>query len=76
MSRANDCNLCHKEVNFEEGGCALQLAFCRGHSTTLTNISFCGECFKALLEKPLKNLADSACITIDFGDELEEEPIE
>lgn len=58
----NECQLCKKEVDVNDGGCALMVAFCRNHSTNLTNISFCRECYDALLKEPLKRLADAACV--------------
>lgn len=58
----SECQLCKKEVDVNGGGCALMVAFCRNHSTNLTNISFCRDCYNALLKEPLKRLADAACV--------------
>lgn len=58
----NECQLCKKEVDVNNGGCALMVAFCRNHSTNLSNISFCRDCYKALLQEPIRRLADAACV--------------
>lgn len=58
------CNICGAEVDYFTGGCALQMAFCRKHDTTLTNISFCAECYGNLLKNKFKAFADAACIEI------------
>ena len=58
----NECQLCKKEVDVNNGGCALMVAFCRNHSTNLSNISFCRDCYKALLQEPIRKLADAACL--------------
>lgn len=58
----NECQLCKGEVDVNDGGCALMVAFCRNHSTNLSNISFCRDCYKALLQEPIRKLADAACL--------------
>ena len=58
----NECQLCKKEVDVNDGGCALMIAFCRNHSTNLSNISFCRDCYKVLLQEPIRKLADAACL--------------
>lgn len=68
----NECQLCKKEVDINDGGCALMVAFCRNHSTNLTNISFCRDCYKALLQEPIRRLADAACVEW-FGVEDDDE---
>lgn len=68
----NECQLCKKEVDVNDGGCALMVAFCRNHSTNLTNISFCRDCYKALLQEPIRRLADAACVEW-FGVEDDDE---
>lgn len=40
---AKDCNCCGAPVDIENGGCAIMMAFCRQHSTTLTNVAFCAD---------------------------------
>lgn len=68
----NECQLCKNEVDVNDGGCALMVAFCRNHSTNLTNISFCRDCYKALLQEPIRRLADAACVEW-FGVEDDDE---
>lgn len=68
----NECQICKKEVDVNNGGCALMVAFCRNHSTNLTNISFCRDCYKALLQEPIRRLADAACVEW-FGVEDDDE---
>jgi len=68
----NECQLCKKEVDVNNGGCALMVAFCRNHSTNLSNISFCRDCYKALLQEPIRRLADAACVEW-FGVEDDDE---
>lgn len=70
-----DCNCCGKEVDFEQGGAALMIAFCVNHSTTLTNVAFCGECYKALVEENLKKLDGSATLMLNFGEETDDDTI-
>lgn len=72
MNNLNRCQICGKEVDVNNGGCALMVAFCRNCSTNLTNIGFCGECYNALLKEPIKKLADAACVEW-YGIDDEEE---
>ena len=65
---AKDCKCCGKEVDVNNGGCALMMAFCIGHTTTLTNIAFCKECYEVLVEKDLKSLNASASLGLIFGE--------
>lgn len=69
MSNMNKCNLCNREVDINDGGCALMMAFCRQHTTNLINISFCKDCYNAFLDKHLRAMNYDACLNIDFGDE-------
>ena len=62
------CNCCGKPVDFGQGGVALMLAFCVNSSTTLTNVAFCGKCYKALVEGNLKKLDGSATLGLCFGE--------
>ena len=64
MNKNNSCNICGREVDYADGGCALQFAFCRRHSTTLSNISFCAECYDALLKDKFKAFIDAACLNV------------
>lgn len=65
------CNICDGEVDFKAGGAALMMAFCDEHSTTLSNMSYCAECYKMLVDKPLRILNDKACLNIPFKEETE-----
>lgn len=56
----HNCNICGKPASVGDGGCALQMAFIRKGSTTLTNISFCAECYDNLLREKLKAFVDAA----------------
>lgn len=58
----NRCNICGDEVKDENGGGALMVVFCRHRATNLTNIGFCGSCYKTLLQEPIRKLADAACV--------------
>lgn len=63
-NKIHNCNICGAEVDYMSGGCALQFAFCRKHDTTLSNISFCAECYKALLADKWKAFVDAACLEV------------
>lgn len=69
----NNCQLCSKDVDINNGGAALMIAFCRNHSTNLTNISFCKDCYNALLKEPIRRLADAACVEWYGIDEMEDD---
>lgn len=56
----HNCNICGKSVNIFDGGCAMQMTFIRKGSTTLTNISFCAECYDNLLREKFKAFVDAA----------------
>lgn len=58
------CNICGAEVDYLGGGCALQFAFCRKHSTTLSNISFCRDCYSNLLKDKFKAFVEAACLDV------------
>lgn len=62
MDKLNECQLCGKAADINDGGCALMIALCRNHSANLTNVSFCSACYSALLKEPIKKLADAACV--------------
>ena len=55
-----NCNICGKPASIDNGGCVLQMAFIRKWSTTLTNISFCAECYDNLLREKFKAFVDAA----------------
>lgn len=63
------CNICGAEVNYFTGGCALQFAFCRKHDITLSNISFCAECYKNLLADKWKAFVDAGCLEVGGMDD-------
>ncbi len=66
----NKCDVCGTEVEFGDGGgAALMMAFCVSHSTSLTNISFCKDCYQLLLKEPLKKLAENCCIELTFEED-------
>lgn len=60
------CDICGSDVAFENGGAALMVAFCHDHSTTMSNMAYCPDCYKMFVEKPLKKLSDKACLNIPF----------
>ena len=64
---AKPCNLCGADVDFEHGGAAIMLAFCRGHSTTLTNVAYCAECYENMMHEDLSRLNANCNLGIDFG---------
>ena len=68
----NNCQLCNKEVDINDGGCALMIAFCRNHSANLSNVCFCKGCYNALLKEPIRALANAACVEW-FGIDDEEQ---
>ena len=63
----NPCRICGAAVDFERGGAAIMLAFCRGHSTTLTNVAYCAECYKTVVHDDLSRLNANSNLGIDFG---------
>ena len=65
----NNCSICNEAVDVNNGGCAIMLAFCRNHSTTLTNVSFCKECYDLFVDKNLRELDKTAYLKICFGEE-------
>lgn len=64
-----DCKCCGAPVDIENGGCAIMIAFCRQHTTTLTNVAFCAECFENLVREDLTKLNANAGLQIAIGDE-------
>lgn len=64
----NTCNLCKREVDINDGGCALMMAFCRKHTTNLINISFCKDCYNAFLDRHMRAMNEDACLNISFDD--------
>ena len=51
------CAVCGKETTIsDDGGIAILMAVCYGHSTSLLNNSYCRECCEALVKKPLIEL--------------------
>lgn len=58
------CDICGGEIDFDNGGAALMVAFCYDHGTTLSNNAYCGECFNMFLRKPMSVLNDKADLNI------------
>lgn len=56
------CQLCGNNVDINNGGAALMITICRNNYTNLTNVSFCKNCYDALLKEPIKKLAEAACV--------------
>ena len=69
----NLCNICQNEINYIEGGAALMMAFVRGHTTNLINVSVCETCYKIFMDAPMKMLNEKCMLNINFGDEDGEE---
>ena len=63
-----NCNICNTKTDINEGGAALMMTLCVGHSTNLINVSLCKECYQMFAEKPLKELNEKAMLNICFGD--------
>ena len=63
------CEICGGAVDFQNGGAALMVVFCYDHSTTMTNMSYCAECYKMFVEGPLMKLSDKAYLNIPFEEE-------
>ncbi len=59
MDNVNNCQICGNEVDIASGGCALMVAFCRNHSTNLSNISVCNDCYDNLVKRHIKGLSDT-----------------
>lgn len=60
------CDICNGNVDFDNGGAALMMAFCYDHGTTMSNMSYCAECYKMFVDGPLRTLSDKACMNIPF----------
>lgn len=60
------CDICNGEVDFDNGGAALMMAFCYDHSVSLNNVSYCADCYKMFVAKPLGVLSDKAGLNIPF----------
>lgn len=60
------CDICNDNVDFNDGGAALMMAFCYDHSTTMSNMSYCAKCYKMFVAKPLGVLSDKAGLNIPF----------
>lgn len=66
------CCICGDAIDHENGAASLMMAFCYNHSTTLTNVSYCGECFERLVKGPLGRLNIVANLQIPDMDAKEE----
>lgn len=65
---AFNCNLCGGKVDLNNGGVAMMLTFCNKKSTSLINVSFCGECYQNKLDEKMRSLNDVARLGIAFGE--------
>ena len=57
--RINKCDACGEQIDYSNGSVALMMAFCREHETTLTNVSYCKECYENLAKKHLIGLKNA-----------------
>lgn len=71
MAKRGCCEICGKKSDILNGGCAIMLTFCRRHSTNLMNVSYCADCYNALLKEKFKTFADSACLDIVDIDDVD-----
>ena len=53
---SNECNICGCEVDYEDGGCAIMMAHVYDHTTSLINVSYCKDCYRKFVFKPLRQL--------------------
>lgn len=65
------CDICDGKVDFNDGGAALMMAFCYDHCTTMSNMSYCSECYKIFVDGPLRILSDKAGLKITFKEATE-----
>lgn len=63
------CNKCGGEVDINNGGCAMMIAFCHNHSTSLSNTAFCRDCYEKYIEQDLFTINANA----DLGMVIDEE---
>lgn len=71
MTKSFACNLCGGPVDYQNGGAALMMAFCYDHSTTMSNMAFCAECYKMFVDGPLRILSDEVGLNIPFKEVTE-----
>lgn len=62
------CEVCGHNVDYENGGAALMVAFCYDHGTTMSNMSYCGKCFEEMIRRPLGELSKVARLNIPLED--------
>lgn len=65
----NLCHKCNKEVDVNNGGCAIMLAFCHNHSTNLINLAFCSDCYDKFVDKEMRVLNETADMRLYFDEE-------
>lgn len=65
QNKTNRCNICG-EATEDNLGCALMMAFCVEHTTNLTNVTFCKECYGKYVEGNLIKLSHSAQLRLEF----------
>lgn len=63
------CHKCGMEVDVNNGGCAILLAFCHNNSTNLINFAFCSNCYNEFVDKEMRALNDSANLRLYFNEE-------
>ena len=68
-TKLHACNICGKNVDVNNGGCALMMAFCRKDTTNLINVSFCADCYNRFVKEHFEALNEDACMCMDFGEE-------
>lgn len=71
MIQKPNCSKCGKEVEISNGGCAFMIAFCRKHTTSLINVSYCSDCYKTFVYYDLRNLNAVADLRIVLDDDEE-----
>lgn len=71
----NKCEICGAELKQGYGN-AICITVCSSinHSTSISNLSYCDDCFKRVVYKPLRELDDKARLNIMFDgiEEVEE----
>ena len=65
----NLCNICQKELSYNDGEAALMMAFVRCNTTNLINVGLCKECYEIYMDKPMRMLNEKCMLNINFGDE-------
>ena len=63
----NKCQICGAELEQGDNN-AICITACSSinHSANISNVSYCNDCFKRIVYKPLKELNDKARLNIVF----------